>query len=82
MQLVAKSRLTEFKQEFSSMGSFGILNYVAKQAATAISEKNPIAVRNNIRRTFARSGVSYACIHVPRERYIDIRRETFAQAHQ
>ena len=46
MQLVAKSRLTEFKQEFSNMGSFGILNYVAKQAATAISEKNPFATRN------------------------------------
>lgn len=45
MQLVAKSRLTEFKQEFSSMGSFGILNYVAKQAATVISEMNPIATR-------------------------------------
>jgi acyl-CoA oxidase len=45
MQLVAKSRLTEFKQEFSNMGSFGILNYVAKQAATAISEKNPFATR-------------------------------------
>ena len=46
MQLVAKSRLTEFKQEFSNMGSFGIVNYIAKQAATALSEKNPITTRN------------------------------------
>jgi acyl-CoA oxidase len=46
MQLVAKSRLTEFKQEFSNMNAFGILNYVAQQAATAIAEKNPIATRN------------------------------------
>jgi acyl-CoA oxidase len=45
MQLVAKSRLTEFKQEFSNMNAFGILNYVASQAATVISEKNPFAVR-------------------------------------
>lgn len=45
MQLVAKSRLTEFKQEFSNMNAFGILNYVAHQAATAISEKNPFATR-------------------------------------
>lgn len=45
MQLVAKSRLTEFKPEFSNMNAFGILNYVAQQAATAISEKNPIATR-------------------------------------
>lgn len=46
LQLVAKSRLTEFKQEFSNMNVFGILNYVATQAKTSISEKNPFAVRN------------------------------------
>lgn len=45
MQLVAKSRLTEFKQEFSNMNLFGILNYVATQAKTSIQEKNPFAVR-------------------------------------
>lgn len=46
MQLVAKSRLTEFKQEFSNMNTFGLLNYVAHQAATVISEKNPFATRS------------------------------------
>jgi acyl-CoA oxidase len=46
MQLVAKSRLTEFKQEFSNMNVLGILNYVASQAKTSIQEKNPFAVRN------------------------------------
>jgi acyl-CoA oxidase len=46
MQLVAKSRLTEFKQEFSNMNLFGILSYVADQAKTSLSEMNPIAVRN------------------------------------
>jgi acyl-CoA oxidase len=46
MQLVAKSRLSEFKQEFSNMNLFGILNYVADQAKTSISEKNPIIVRS------------------------------------
>jgi acyl-CoA oxidase len=46
LQLVAKSRLTEFKQEFSNMNLFGILNYVASQAKTSIAEKNPFAVRN------------------------------------
>ena len=45
MQLVAKSRLTEFKREFGHMNLFGILNYVADQAKTSISELNPIAVR-------------------------------------
>jgi acyl-CoA oxidase len=46
MQLVAKSRLTEFKQEFSNMNLFGIINYVANQAKTSVSEKNPFAIRN------------------------------------
>jgi acyl-CoA oxidase len=46
MQLVAKSRLTEFKQEFSNMNVFTILNYVADQAKTSINEMNPITVRN------------------------------------
>ncbi len=46
MQLVAKSRLTEFKQEFSNMNVFTILNYVADQAKTSITELNPIIIRN------------------------------------
>ncbi len=46
MQLVAKSRLTEFKQEFGNMNVFSILNYVADQAKTSITEMNPITVRN------------------------------------
>lgn len=46
MQLVAKSRLTEFKQEFSNMNLFGILNYLADQAKTSITEMNPLIVRN------------------------------------
>lgn len=46
MQLVAKSRLTEFKQEFGNMNLFGILNYVADQAKTSLTEMNPIIVRN------------------------------------
>lgn len=46
MQLVAKSRLTEFKQEFANMNLFGILNYVADQAKTSLTEMNPLIVRN------------------------------------
>ena len=46
MQLVAKSRLTEFKQEFAHMNLFGMLNYLADQVTTSISEKNPVATRN------------------------------------
>jgi acyl-CoA oxidase len=46
MQLVAKSRLTEFKQEFSNMNVMGILNYVASQAKTSITERNPLIVRS------------------------------------
>jgi acyl-CoA oxidase len=46
LQLVAKSKLTEFKQEFSNINVFGMLNYVATQAKTSIQEKNPFVVRN------------------------------------
>jgi acyl-CoA oxidase len=45
LQLVAKSRLTEFKQEFSNMDLFGILNYVAGQAKTSLAEMNPVTIR-------------------------------------
>ena len=46
MQLVAKSRLTEFKKEFGNMNLFSILNYVAEQAKTSLTELNPIVIRN------------------------------------
>jgi len=46
MQLVAKSRLTEFKQEFANMNLFGAINYVTEQAATSLTEKNPFTIRN------------------------------------
>jgi acyl-CoA oxidase len=46
MQLVAKSRLTEFRQEFSNMNLFGILGFVADQASTSITELNPFTTRN------------------------------------
>jgi acyl-CoA oxidase len=46
MQLVAKSRLSEFKQEFGNMNLFGVLNYVADQAATSLTEKNPFVTRS------------------------------------
>lgn len=46
MQLVAKSRLTEFKQEFGNMNLFGILSYVADQARTSLAEMNPLIVRS------------------------------------
>jgi len=46
MQLVAKSRLTEFKQEFGHLNLFGMLNFVADQATTSITERNPFTTRN------------------------------------
>jgi len=46
MQLVAKSRLSEFRQEFGRMNLFGILNYVGSQARTSITEKNPVIIRS------------------------------------
>jgi acyl-CoA oxidase len=46
MQLVAKSRLSEFKKEFSDINFFGMLSYLADQAKTSFSKKNPITIRN------------------------------------
>ncbi|MEQ9290542.1 MAG: acyl-CoA dehydrogenase [Cyclobacteriaceae bacterium] len=45
MQLVAKGRLTEFKQEFHDINIFGIMKYVAELAGTSIMSKNPIVIR-------------------------------------
>ena len=45
MQLVAKSRLAEFKQEFNDIKFFGLVKYIAKQATTSLTEMNPIITR-------------------------------------
>lgn len=45
MQLVAKSRITEFKQQFSNMDLFGMFDYVAEQAKTTLTERNPLIIR-------------------------------------
>lgn len=45
MQLVAKSRLTEFRKEFGNMDLFGMVNYVADQAKVSLTERNPLIVR-------------------------------------
>jgi len=47
MQLVAKSRLTEFKQSFHNINFLGVVNYVASQAVSTITQKNPLTVRNS-----------------------------------
>ena len=49
MQLVAKSRLIDFKQEFHEINFFGIVSHIASQAATSILEKNPIVTRRTER---------------------------------
>lgn len=45
MQLVAKSRLAEFKKEFADINFFGMVNYITDKARINLSEKNPIAIR-------------------------------------
>jgi acyl-CoA oxidase len=46
IQLVAKGLLTDFKQHFHETKVFGVLRYIAQRAATAITEMNPVTVRN------------------------------------
>lgn len=45
MQLVAKSRLAEFRKSFQNMDKMGMLNYVYEQTKTVIMQKNPMATR-------------------------------------
>lgn len=49
MQLVAKSRLSEFKREFADINLFGMFNYIAERAKVTVAEMNPITVRNTSR---------------------------------
>ncbi|MFT3796089.1 acyl-CoA dehydrogenase [Flavobacterium sp.] len=46
MQLVAKSRLAEFRKEFAQMDAAQMVSFVIDKAKIAISERNPIAKRN------------------------------------
>lgn len=46
MQLVAKSRLIEFKQSFHQIGFTGYIRYFATKAATSVSQKNPFIIRS------------------------------------
>ncbi|MEQ9441261.1 MAG: acyl-CoA dehydrogenase [Cyclobacteriaceae bacterium] len=49
MQLVAKSRLAEFKKAFADINFFGMVNYIADKARINLAEKNPIAIRETSR---------------------------------
>lgn len=46
MQLVAKSRLSAYREQFENMNFFTVINYVASRTKTSITEKNPLIVRN------------------------------------
>jgi acyl-CoA oxidase len=45
MQLVAKNRLTEFRQEFNDLDFMTVFNLISHRAKTSLSEKNPIIIR-------------------------------------
>jgi acyl-CoA oxidase len=49
MQLVAKGRLSVFRQEFNEEGVFGLLRFVASWVGTAVTERNPLTVRSTDR---------------------------------
>ncbi|MFQ5419740.1 MAG: acyl-CoA dehydrogenase [Anaerolineae bacterium] len=46
MQLVAKGRITRFRQQFHDMKLFGLVKYIAREAAESVTEHNPLQVRN------------------------------------
>ncbi len=45
LQLVAKSLLSDYKRQFSDMGFLGLMRFVAKRAAAAVAELDPITPR-------------------------------------
>ena len=45
MQLVAKSLLSDYKRQFEDARAFTLLKYVAKRAADAVGEPNPVTAR-------------------------------------
>ncbi|MDP5168960.1 MAG: acyl-CoA dehydrogenase family protein [Bacteroidia bacterium] len=46
LQLVAKGRLTEFRQSFGAMNVGGMLLWAGSEAMRSVTEKNPITIRN------------------------------------
>lgn len=46
MQQVSKSLLTEYRHQFSEMGFRGLLQYLSRRAAEAVSDWNPLGSRN------------------------------------
>ena len=45
MQLVAKGRLTDFKKQFEDSAAWGMVKFVAQQAARSLVDHNPISIR-------------------------------------
>jgi len=46
LQQVAKSLLTEYRHQFSEMGFVGLLQYLSRRAAEAVSDWNPLVKRS------------------------------------
>jgi acyl-CoA oxidase len=47
LQLVAKARLTGFGQQFEEARFVAVLGHLARRAATALTERNPVIARRN-----------------------------------
>ena len=46
MQLVARSLLTDYRQQFGSLRPAGVIRYVARRASRTLASLNPVIVRN------------------------------------
>ena len=69
LQLVAKTRLGEFKDSFGSMGLIGTMKFVSDIASTKINELNPIITRN-VDRKHLLSRSFYTAAFKYREEYL------------
>jgi len=69
LQLVAKTRLGEFKESFSNMGLIGTMKFVSDIASTKINELNPVITRN-VDRKHLLSRSFYTAAFKYREEYL------------
>jgi len=76
MQLVAKSMLTKFKQEFNKENTFGFVKFFAEQVSTTLDEINPFSGRSTSQEELRSAKFQLGAFQY-RERQLQIKAATF-----
>ncbi|MDX2011085.1 MAG: acyl-CoA dehydrogenase [Myxococcaceae bacterium] len=62
LQLLAKSLLTGFRQQFARGGASGLVRYLAQRARTVVAEKNPVTARSTDEGSLRSASVQVAAL--------------------